>query len=64
MQALHHLAMVISPIKSHELREVAVFAVAEMKKNAAHFDEADLALRESLFNYSLGHGMVYCIFIE
>lgn len=32
--------MAISPIKSHELREVAEFAVAEIKKSVALFDEA------------------------
>jgi hypothetical protein len=34
------LAKAISPIKTHELREVAEYAIEEIKKNVAMFDEA------------------------
>lgn len=54
---LLHLAMSISPINSHELREVAEFTVSEIKKSVSNYDEADFAIREALFTYFLSHGM-------
>ena len=62
-QSLQHLSMVMSPISSHEMREVGEFAIEEIKKSSALFDEADFALRDSLCAYFLKHGMVSFVFI-